>query len=136
MVIWKEWKHDEDDSLAERNARCIVALRNCGLLKFFRTPSMVSHERLFEYILHMWNLEQQYFEVGAHVLTIEVEDIYLLTELSRRGAPISLTGSRGGDVTTQELIDRYYLPSTRTSGKKIPIKAVVDLPLRTLLFTM
>ena len=97
---------------------------------------MVSHERLLEYILHMWNPEKQYFKVGAHVLTIEVEYIYFLTGLSRRGAPISLTGSRRGDVTTQELIDRHYLPGTRTSRKNIPIKAVVDLPLHTLLFTM
>ena len=70
------------------------------------------------------------------MLTIEVEDIYYLTILLRRGAPISLTGSRGGDVTTQELIDRHCLPGTITSGKKIPIKEVVDLPLCTLLFTM
>ena len=97
---------------------------------------MVSHERLLEYILHMWNPEQQYFEVGAHVLTIEVEDIYFFTRLSRRGTLISLTGSCEGDVTTQELIDRHYLPGTRTSRKNIPIKAVVDVPLCTLLFTM
>ena len=44
---------------------------------------MVSHECLLEYILRMWNPEQQYFEVGAHVLTIEVEDIYFLTGLLR-----------------------------------------------------
>ena len=84
----------------------------------------------------MWNPEQQYFEVEAHVLTIDVEDIYFLNGLSRWGALISLTSSRGGDVTTQELIDRHFLPGTRTSGKNIPIKAVMDLPLHTLIFTM
>ena len=72
---------------------CIDALRHFGLLKFFSTPSMVSHECLLEHILHMWNPKQQYFEVGAHVLIIEVEDIYFLTGLSIWGAPISLTGS-------------------------------------------
>ena len=45
------------------------------------------------------------------MLTVEVQDIYLLTGLSRQGAPISLTGSHGGDVTSQELIDCYCLPS-------------------------
>ena len=84
----------------------------------------------------MWNPEQQYFEVGAHVLTIEVEDIYFLTGLPRWGASISWTGSHGGDVTTHELIDRYYLPGNRTSGKKIPIKTVRDDPLCTDIFTM
>ena len=33
-----------------------------------------------------------YFEVGPHIMTVEVEDINFLTGLSRRGAPISLTG--------------------------------------------
>ena len=84
----------------------------------------------------MWNLEQQYFEVGAHILKIEVEDIYFLTGLSRWGAPISLTGSRGGDITTQELINCHCIHGTRTSRKKIPIKSMVDGPLRTILFTM
>ena len=97
---------------------------------------MVSHEGLLEHILRMWNMEKQYFEVGAHVLTIEVEDIYFLVGLSIWGAPISLTGSHGGDITTQDLIDRHCIPGTRTSGKKIPIKVVVDGPLRTILFTM
>ena len=136
MVIWKERQHDDDDAYAEQNAGCIAALRNCGLLKLFRTPSMVSHEHLLEHILRMWNPEQQYFEVAAHVLKIEVEDIYFPTCLSRQGAPISLTGSCGGDITTQELINCDCIPGTRTPGKKIPIKAVVDGPLHTILFTM
>ena len=100
MVIWKERTHDNDDAFAERNVGCIATLRDYGLLKFFRTPSMVSHERLLEHILRMWNLEQQYFEVGTHILTVEVEDIYFLTGLSRWGGPISLISSRGGDITT------------------------------------
>ena len=70
------------------------------------------------------------------MLAIEVEDIYFLTGLSRQGVPISLIGSRGGDVTTQELINHHCIPGTRTSGKKIPIKAVVDDPLCIVLFTM
>ena len=136
MVIWKERQHDNDDAFAERNSGCIAALRDCGLLKFFRTPNMVSHERLLEHILRMWNPEQQHFKVGAHILTVEVHDIYFLTGLSRRESPISLTGSRRGDITTQELINRHCIPGTRTSGKKIPIKAVMDGPLQTVLFTM
>ena len=95
---------------------------------------MVSHERLLEHILQMWNLKQQHFEVGAHILT--VEDIYFLTGLLRWGAPILLTGFRGGDITTQELIDHHCIRGMRTLGNKIPIKAVTDGPLQTVLFTM
>ena len=96
MVIWKETTHDNEDAIAERNAVCIATLWDYGILNFFQTPSMVSHERLLEHILRMWNPELQYFEVGAHILIVEVEDIYFLIGLSRRGAPISHTGSRGG----------------------------------------
>ena len=136
MVIWKERTHDNEDVATERNAVFIAALRDCGILKFFQTPSMVSHEQLLEHILWMWNPEQQYFEVGAHILTVEVEDIYFLIGLSRQGAPISLIGSHGGDITTQELIDRHCVLGMRTSRKKIPIRAVTNGPLRTILFTM
>ena len=97
---------------------------------------MVSHEQLLEHILWMWNLQQQHFEVGAHILKVEVEDIYFLTGISRWGAPISLTSSHGGDITTQELINHHCIPGTRTSRKKIPIKAVMDGSLRNVLFTM
>ena len=92
--------------------------------------------RLLEYILKTWNPEQQHFEVGAHILTMEVEYIYFLTGISRIGVPISLTCPHGGDVTTQVLIDQYCFPRTQMSGKNIPIKYVWDLPLRTVLFTM
>ena len=97
---------------------------------------MVSHERLLEHILRMWNPEQQYFKVGAHILTVKVEDNYFLTGLSRWGAPISLTSSHGGDITTKELIDRNCVPGTRTLRKKIPIRAVTDRDLWIVLFTM
>ena len=136
MVIWKERTHDNEDAAAERNVGCIATLRDSGLLKLFWTPSMVSHKQLLEHILWMWNPEQQHFKVGGHILTVEVEDIYFLTGLLRWGAPISLTGSQGGDITTRELIDRHCIPGMRTSEKKIPIKAVMDGPLRTVLFTM
>ena len=75
MVIWKERTHDNENAFVERNAGCISVLWDCGLLRFFWTPSMVSHERLLEHILQMWNPEQQYFKVGAHILIVEVEDI-------------------------------------------------------------
>ena len=93
MANWKERQHDNDDALATRNAGYVDTLQGCGLLKFFRTPSIISHPHLPEYILQMWNPEQQHFEVAIHVLTIEVEDSYFLIGLSIQGDPIYLTGS-------------------------------------------
>ena len=136
MVIWKERQHDDDTSHAIRYVGCIASLRGYDLLKFLRAPSMVSNARLLEYILWMWNLEQQHFEVGPHILTVDVEDIYFLTGMSRQGEPISLTGSQGEDITTQELIVHHFYLGTKMSVKNIPIKVVRDLPLWTVLFTM
>ena len=84
----------------------------------------------------MWNPEQQYFEVGDHILTMEVEDIYFLAGLSMQGELISLTGLRNGEITTQVLIDRYCFPSTQMCRKKILIKAVMDFPFCVVFFTM
>ena len=58
MVTWKERKHKDDDARATRDVASIIALRGCGLLKLFHTPSMVSHVQLLEHILQMWNPEQ------------------------------------------------------------------------------
>ena len=75
MVVCKEIQHEDDDARARVDVASIATLRVCGILKFFHVSSMKSHVRLLEYILRMWNPEQQYFEVGSHILTLEVEEI-------------------------------------------------------------
>ena len=129
MVIWKERQHDNDDTHVTADASSITSLWGSGLLKFFHAPIMVSHVQLLEHILQMWNPEQQHFEVGPHILTVEVEDIYFLIRLSRHEAHISLTGSQVGDITTQEVIVYHYYLGTNMLGKKISIKDVMDLAL-------
>ena len=51
MVIWKERKHDLDDVATAGDVGCVGALWVSGLMKFFKTPSMISHPCLLEYIL-------------------------------------------------------------------------------------
>ena len=136
MVVWKEQEHELDDICAVNDQGTVTSLSECGLIKFFKFPSMRAQVRFLEYILKMWNPEQQHFEVGAHILTVELEDIYFLAGLSRWGEPIYFIDPRGGDITTQGLIDQYYFLGTQMSGKKIPIKNVMDLPFRMVLFTM
>jgi hypothetical protein len=63
-----------------------MALRECGLLKFFKVQEMRAQLRLLEYLVHMWDVNEQYFHVGVHTLTLEIDDIYFLTGLSRRGS--------------------------------------------------
>ena len=100
MVVWKERQHEDDDAKSEDDAASIASLQGHGLLNFFYFPNMRSQVRLMEYMLRMWNPEKIYFEVGTHLLIVEVEEIYFLTGLSKRVEHISQIGPRGWDLPT------------------------------------
>jgi hypothetical protein len=103
MVLeWREREHEEDDVIARNNPGTIAALRDCGLLKFFRILGMRAQVGLLEYLVLMWDPDQQLFHVGVHTFSLDIEDIYFLTGLSRRGYHASLTGSRGGGLPMSE----------------------------------
>jgi hypothetical protein len=103
MVLeWREREHEEDDVIARNNPGTIATLRDCGLLKFFRILGMRAQVRLLEYLVLMWDPDQQLFHVGVHTFSLDIEDIYFLTGLSRRGYHASLTGSRGGGLPMSE----------------------------------
>ena len=74
--------------------------------------------------------------VGTHTLTIDVEDIYFLTSLSRRGRPITLIGKRGGKGSVDDLIDDHCSIGTHSVGGIFLIKHIIDRPLRTVVFTI
>ena len=84
MVIWKEREHEVPDTQAANDPPTIEALRNCGLLKYFRVLGMKAHIWLLEYIINMWDPNQEHFVIGVHIFPIEIEDIYFLTGLSMR----------------------------------------------------
>ena len=82
MVIWKEREHEVLDNQAANDPATIDALRNCELLKYFRIPGMKAHVHLLEYIIDMWDPDQEHFVVGVHIMPTEIEEIYFLTILS------------------------------------------------------
>jgi hypothetical protein len=92
--------------------------------------------RLLEYLVHMWDVDQQLFHVGVHALTLDIEDIYFLIGLSRCGYHASLTGGRGNRLPMSEYCRRYCVPEEEISKGKISIWGVQDLTLRTILFTI
>jgi hypothetical protein len=114
----------------------VNALRQCGLLKFFKIQGMRAQLRLLEYLVHMWDVNQQVFHVGVHVLSLDIEDIYFLTGLSHRGAHVTLTGGRGGGLPMSEYIHRHCEPEAERRKGKVAIRGVQDLTLRTILFTI
>ena len=85
MAIWKEREHETTKFQVVSDPTTIEALLNCGLLKYFRVPGMKAYIPLLEYIIDMWDPKKQHFVVRTHILNIDIEDIYFLTGLSRRG---------------------------------------------------
>ena len=66
------------------------------------------------------------------VLTIEVEDIYFITRLSRRGEVVNLRshGGPGGGLTINEYIAVYYYLDTKKVGSQVPTNAIQVLGLK------
>ena len=70
-------------------------------------------------------------------LRIEVEDIYFITGLSRRGDPIDLHGklvARG--LTVEDYVQVYCVEDAQNVGTQIPIRDLKDLYMNILLFTI
>jgi hypothetical protein len=124
MLEWRETEH-EDKYFAVRNDLVIVAaLWECGLLKIFKIQGMRVQFKLFEYLVHMWDVDQQVFHMGVHTLSLDIEDIYFLTGLSCRGSHATLTGSRGGGLPMSEYVRWYCFPEEKRSKGKISIWGV------------
>jgi hypothetical protein len=47
---------------------------------------------LLEYLIGLWDDVEQPFHIGPHMLEIELDDVYFLIGLSRRGASILFSG--------------------------------------------
>jgi hypothetical protein len=125
MVLeWRERENEEDNSIVGNHPPTIASLRNCGLLKYFRIPGMRAQVRLLEYLVRMWDPDQQVFRVGVHTLSLDIEDIYFLTGLSRRGYHVSLTGSRGGGLPMSEYCHLHCVPEAERKKGKVAIWGV------------
>ena len=105
MVIWKEREHEVLDYQAVSNPTTVEALLNCGFLKYFRVPGMKAYVRLLEYIIGMWDFDQQHFVVGIHTLPIEIKDIYFFTRLSKRGSSVVLSRARRIETSLDDFIN-------------------------------
>ena len=138
MVIeWKERQHEREELNLRRDAASTAMLRDCGLLKFAQTSSMRAQLPLLHRIIEWWDPDEGLFHVGDQTLTIDRDDIYFLTGLSRRGLPVNLRGSSAdvGD-TVDSLILQYCVPGSKKSSNQLKIADVRDQGLRMILFTI
>ena len=117
MVIeWKKREHSEEDELAMENEGVIEALRNCGLEKFFLTPCIWAQPELLQYLISIWDENQEKFMLQDKELEIDVSDVYFITGLLRRGAAPILTGTRICMENMTMVIDRICRGARKGSG--------------------
>ena len=68
MIEWKEREHGEEDEMAMQNEACMTALRNCGLKKFFPTPCLRAQPELLQYLISIWDENEEVFRLRDQVL--------------------------------------------------------------------
>ena len=85
-----------------------------------------------------WDPDSESFEIDGMSLTIEVEDIYFITGLSRRGEVLNLhsRGGPGGGLTIDEYIAVYCYPHKKKVGSQVPTNSIQVLGLKAILLTL
>ena len=129
MIEWQEREHEDVDRQILNNLSSMAVLRNCGSIKFFEVLGMRAQSALLQYIISLWDVDLRVFRVGEETLALEIDDIYFLTGLSRRGAPINLVGKRPSAVTTEALLAEHGVPGAVLKSRNIPILSIGNFPL-------
>ena len=127
MIEWKEREHEMDDLAALRSPRTRATLWACGLLKFFKLKKMKREVLLLEHMIGLWDVVEHGFRIGTQLLTIELEDVYFFTGLSKRGVPIYFTRQRALPEQVDVYLARHCVPGARLVGGRIPFKNIRDL---------
>jgi hypothetical protein len=70
----------------------------------------------------------------GQLLTPTTEDIYFLTDLSRRGEPVNFHTFPSGPHNIAELIGLHYEAGIDKMGTQVPINKILDLSLKMIVF--
>ena len=135
-ISWREREHSAIENEVMQDQWSLNVLRNCGLLKFFKMPNMKSNVRLLEMLVNCWEPEEDCFIIDQMPIHIEVEDIYFITGLSRRGDPVDLHGKPLGGLTVDDYVHVYCVEGSKKVWTQIAIKYLRELHMKILLFTI
>ena len=88
-------------------------------------------------LVDYWDLDSKSFQVDGISLTIEVEDIYFITRVSRQGEVVNLRShGPGGGLTIDEYIAVYCYLDMEKVGRQIPTNSIQVLGLKAILLTL
>jgi hypothetical protein len=88
-VHWREREHEDVDVLVDEDPDAVATLLQCGLLNFFQCPFMRAQPRLLNALVDYWHPDAEAFMLEGQSLAPTTKDIYFLTGLSRRRAPVN-----------------------------------------------
>jgi hypothetical protein len=92
---------------------------------------MRAQVRLLEMLVGYWDPDSERFILDGQPLRIEVEDIYFLVGLSRRGEVVNLKSrGAGSGMKIEEYIDAHCVAGTPKVGSQVPIRAISNLILK------
>jgi hypothetical protein len=110
MLLWKEIQGTQ------------MALKICGLYKFWELKGMRAQVRLLQLLVDYWDPDSESFNLDGKPLRIEVEDIYFLTGLSRRGEVVNFKARGvGNGMKIEECIDAHCIAGTEKVRSQLPI---------------
>jgi hypothetical protein len=99
-----------------------VALKRCGLYKFWALKGMRAQVRLLETLVGYSDPNSERFILDVQPLRIKVEEIYFLTRLSHRGEVVDLKSQGAGSgMKVEEYIEAHCVAGTTMVGSQIPI---------------
>ena len=111
MVLeWREHGHGDVEEAVHGDLMAQQALRACRLYKFWCLSGLRAKPRLLQMIVDYWDPDSVSFHIDGMSLTIEVEDIYFITGLSRWGEVVILRSRGPGDIAV------YYYLDTKKVG--------------------
>lgn len=84
-------------------------------------PNMKTNTRLLEMLVNYWDPEEDAFMIDQMPLWIEVEYIYFITGISRRGVPVNLQGKARGSLNVDYYIHIDCPRNNEKVGTQIPI---------------
>jgi hypothetical protein len=136
MLEWRERDHEEEYFIVGNDPNTVMALRECGLLNFFKVQGMRAQLVLLEHLVRMWDINEQEFHFGVHTLTLDIDDIYFLTRLSHCGSQVSVLGSKGRGEPMDYYLAHHCASGIEKHSGKVSIIDVQDLSLGTILYTI
>ena len=93
-------------------------------------------KQLLRKLVDYWDPVDEAFVLDEDVLHVEVDDIYFITGLSRRGLEVSLIGVGLESLTVCEYNQEYCTAEAKVKSTGVQIKYIRNLSLKDIVYTI